>query len=397
MRPGRGDGAVADVVALVARAQVEDALDDALRAPDRGRQGAHHVLEAADRHVDGVLQLVDLVVVLHEPQLAQGARELLVRVARDHGDVDAGVIAAQRDDVGRREGDEVLLELVARRRGDVPSVPRLLEPSARPDPDLAKPGIAEEAMGRDVAALLRTASPRARGRRGARPRRRRRRRTRSARRSPSPGGSGSRCRWRGPSSRRSARRGSCPRSARGSPHAARRCARRPGGAAPRSGDRPSRGSCTRRTVGGGAVGAPPPRSSGRSRGAPRRRRARGTSCRRGSPLKCTGCTRRARGVRSPRGTRRRGRCPAAHAQGRRCGPGHGDATEALGVRRARAPRRACSDVVTRRSRRARRASDRVRRAPSAASDDGRHHRRHCVKFPSEAQQHRWYRVARLIR
>ena len=316
----------------------------------------------------------------------------------DHRDVDAGVEAAQRGDVGRREGDEVLLELVARRRRDVPSVPRLLEPAARPDPDLAKPASLKKRW--DVASRRSSTYRVARGlvavgvhdhdgvdvvARGQPEEVR---------------------------SRAEAEVGvvgaDLQAAARHDEGLAReaRADRR----APRGGALDGRvGRLLDRAI-GPVAGHVLDERSGERRSvrprpdpvvalgeAPRRRRARGTSCRRGSPLKCTGCTRRARGVRSPRGTRRRGRCPAAHAQGRRCGPGHGDATEALGVRRARAPRRACSDVVTRRSRRARRASDRVRRAPSAASDDGRHHRRHCVKFPSEAQQHRWYRVARLIR
>ena len=84
---------------------------DPLGLPDRAWQRAHDVLETADGHVDGLLQPVDLVVVLHEPELCQLHGELGVGVVRLHGSVDARVVVAERDHVAGRQAPEVRLEL----------------------------------------------------------------------------------------------------------------------------------------------------------------------------------------------------------------------------------------------------------------------------------------------
>ena len=79
MRTTRGDGVVADVVALDAGAKIE--APSMTRSPrPSAREGSHHVLETLDRVVDRELQLGDLEVVLHETLFAQGDRRLLVLV-----------------------------------------------------------------------------------------------------------------------------------------------------------------------------------------------------------------------------------------------------------------------------------------------------------------------------
>ncbi len=95
--PGRRDGVVAEVVALEAGAGEERALDDTLAAftADRARQHGDDVLETADRGRHGLAQLPDLVLVLDEPQLAQGlgqGRVLGVRLLEVHARVDPGCV-----------------------------------------------------------------------------------------------------------------------------------------------------------------------------------------------------------------------------------------------------------------------------------------------------------------
>ena len=71
VRPGRGDRAVADVVALDAGAQEEGALDLALGGGLGLRQRPDDVFEAAHGGVDGLLQLGDLPVVLDQARVVR--------------------------------------------------------------------------------------------------------------------------------------------------------------------------------------------------------------------------------------------------------------------------------------------------------------------------------------
>jgi hypothetical protein len=108
---------------------VEDALDDALapRMLDDPGELADDVIEAPRRHLDGEPHLGDLVLVLHQAQLADGACEPLV-LAHDE------VVVA---------GNEVLevvgLEAEIGRDG--------LERGAGPDPELSDAGVAVELRG----------------------------------------------------------------------------------------------------------------------------------------------------------------------------------------------------------------------------------------------------------
>src|SRR5581483_32484 len=118
VRAGRADRVVADVVALDPGAPPEGALDPALRGRDRLREFADHVGEAARGDLAGAAQLLDLPVVLDQPQAVHEDLELFVepfrrvRVLAGRGagfgerGVEQRVVAAQDPgDHVRRGGD----------------------------------------------------------------------------------------------------------------------------------------------------------------------------------------------------------------------------------------------------------------------------------------------------
>lgn len=78
VRPGRSDRAVADIVAFHAGPQEEGAFNVAFRGGLGLRQRPDDVFEAADRGVDGPLELGDLPVVFDETRVVQEDRELFV-------------------------------------------------------------------------------------------------------------------------------------------------------------------------------------------------------------------------------------------------------------------------------------------------------------------------------
>ena len=93
MRAARDDGLVADVVARRPGAAEERAFEPAFAVLEDLGPLAHRVLEAEDRRVDGVLQLVDLPRVLDQSHLGQEDGELVVRAR-------IGLVGHERIDVG---------------------------------------------------------------------------------------------------------------------------------------------------------------------------------------------------------------------------------------------------------------------------------------------------------
>ena len=115
VRAGRGDGAVADVVAFDARAQVEDALDLALAAHLRGDAGQllEHLGEAALRRVDRGAHLGDLVVVLHEAQFGEHAGELGIGLVLGvHLEGERGIRGVRRECLLGGEADAGVVDLL---------------------------------------------------------------------------------------------------------------------------------------------------------------------------------------------------------------------------------------------------------------------------------------------
>ena len=144
--PARGDGVVADVVALDPGAEVEDPLHHPLPLLHGLGQSPDHVLEAADRRLDGPLEHPDLVVVLDQAQLAELRREpaLLRRVAgrADHR-VDLGVEPAQEQD-RPVQPPHVAFQTVQGNALDAEQEGRLRHPAPGAHPELPAPGIGEE-------------------------------------------------------------------------------------------------------------------------------------------------------------------------------------------------------------------------------------------------------------
>ncbi len=83
VRAGGADRAVADVVALHARAEEEGALDVALAGRLGLVEDLHDVLEAAHGGVDGLLQLADLELVLDQAGLGEEDAQFLVALGGD--------------------------------------------------------------------------------------------------------------------------------------------------------------------------------------------------------------------------------------------------------------------------------------------------------------------------
>ena len=110
VRAAGGDRVVAGVVALDARAQVEDTFDDPFAATFGGRECAHDVLETFDGVVDGQLELRDLEIVLDQTMFAERRGQDLVVLVRFEIVVDPRVEATDAHDLGGRQVIERRLE-----------------------------------------------------------------------------------------------------------------------------------------------------------------------------------------------------------------------------------------------------------------------------------------------
>ena len=136
MGPAGGDRVVADVVALDPGSEVEDALHHPLPLLHGLGKGSHHVLEAADRRRHRPLQHPDLVVVLHQAELAELAgqpRLLGGRLRSDDQGVHRRIEPAQHQHRAVQAAHR-LAKTVERCAGDAEQMGRLLHPAPGADP-----------------------------------------------------------------------------------------------------------------------------------------------------------------------------------------------------------------------------------------------------------------------
>ena len=159
---GSGDRLVADGVSLLASVPVEAGLDDPFPAcvPGGARQVADDPLEPRRGGSHGAPHLVDLVVVLHQPQLAQRLGQLVIAGAAGFALVGAlthpvdssraGRVRTRDDAKAHAVGADVLGEclgkLVQGGGPDTGERGEVVERGARPHPELAVPRVGEELL-----------------------------------------------------------------------------------------------------------------------------------------------------------------------------------------------------------------------------------------------------------
>ena len=145
VRSAGGDALVADVVAVRPGATPEGALDPALAVLHDVVPLANGVLEAQDRRVDRVLELLDLPRVLDETHLGEMSRQLPVRRAvTAHGDerVDVRVDAAKH--ARRPTTAQRVRQLVQVAAGEAEDLAGLGERAPASGPGLAVATVAPE-------------------------------------------------------------------------------------------------------------------------------------------------------------------------------------------------------------------------------------------------------------